>query len=148
MMITCEAAQAEQYEQFMQLMHDEAREYLRSTMELMQMTQEKFDSLFRTVGQVYAIYEDQRLAGFYWVEQREKVLHLHALILKSQLQSRGIGSKVLNMLASQYKNKVNSIELGVHDSNERAIRMYERQGFGTVKQIHDLNFRIMRKQIS
>ena len=147
-MITCEIAQGEQYEEFMQLMHDETREYLRSTMELMRLTQEQFDKLFRTVGQVYAIYEDQQLAGFYWTEQREKVLHLHALILKPQTQSRGIGTQVLNMLTSKYRNTVNSIELGVHDSNERAIRLYERQGFKTVKQLHDLSFRIMQKQIS
>jgi len=114
----------EQYEEFMQLMLSEASEYVRGTMQLMQMTQEQFDHLFKTVGHVYGIYENQQLAGFYWVEEREKVLHLHALILKSKFQSRGIGTQVMNMLALSNSSIMNCIELGVHESNHRAIRMY------------------------
>ena len=147
-MVTCEAARPEQYEEFMNLMQDEANDYLQSTLELMQMTQEEFNHLFRTVGQVYGIYEDGQLVGFYWIEEREKVLHLHALIIKSQFQGRGIGTRILGMLALEYKETMSCIELGVHESNDRAIRMYERQGFTTVKQLHDLNFHIMQKQLS
>ena len=146
-MIRFEAAQAEQYDQFMQLMHEEAREYLQSTLELMQISQKQFDHLFRTLGEVHGVYEDQRLAGFYWIEQRERVLHLHALILKLQHQSKGMGSQVLEVLSSRYRGMVDSIELGVHDSNERAIRMYERHGFKTLKHLCDLNFRVMQKQL-
>ena len=146
-MITYEAARLEQYGEFMQLMHDEAHEYLRGVMELVQMTRAQFDHLFRTVGHVCGIYEGQRLAGFYWIEQRGRILHLHALIVKSQFQNRGIGTQVLNMLASGNRDNVNSIELGVHESNERAIRMYERQGFKTVRKLDDLKFRIMQKQL-
>jgi len=129
-------------------MRDEAHEYLQRTMELMQMTQEQFDHLFRTIGHVYGIYEGKRLAGFYWIEERERFLHLHALILKSEFQGRGIGSEVLNMLASEYKDTASSIELGVHELNERAIRLYEQQGFRTVKQLDDVKFRIMQKRLS
>jgi len=146
-MITCEEARLDQYEEFMQLLRDEAREYLQGTMDLMQLTQEEFDHLFRTVGQVYSVYEDQELAGFYWTEERERVLHLHALILKPQFQGRGIGTQILTILTSAKKDVVNSIELGVHESNQRAIKMYERQGFKTVKQLGDLQFRIMQKPL-
>ena len=132
----------------MRLMRDEAHEYLRRTMELMQLTQEQFNHLFRTIGHVHGIYEGERLAGFYWIEERERVLHLHALILRSEFQGRGIGTEVLNMLASGYKGTMSSIELGVHVSNERAIRLYEQQGFRTVKQLDDVKFRIMQKQLS
>jgi ribosomal protein S18 acetylase RimI-like enzyme len=147
-MVTWETARPDQYGEFMRLMHDEAAGYLRGAMELMHITQEEFDLIFRTLGQVYAIYEDEQLAGFYWIEERERVLHLHALILKSQFQGRGIGTQTLSTLASGYKETMNCIELGVHESNERAIRMYERQGFKTVKQLDDVKFRIMQKQLS
>jgi ribosomal protein S18 acetylase RimI-like enzyme len=147
-MVTWVAARPEQYDEFMRLMHDEAAGYLRGAMELLQMTQEEFDHLFRTLGHVYGIYEDEQLAGFYWIEERERVLHLHALILKSQFQGGGIGTRILSMLASGYKDTMNYIELGVHESNERAIRMYERQGFKTVKRLDDVKFCIMQKQLS
>jgi ribosomal protein S18 acetylase RimI-like enzyme len=147
-MLTFEAAQTEQYEEFMRLMLDEARDYLEETQKLMQMSTEEFNHLFRTVGHVYAIYDDERCAGFYWIEERERVLHLHALILKSQFQGRGIGTKVLKMLSSEYDSRMKFIELGVHESNERAIRMYERNGFSTVKRLDDLKFRIMQKPMS
>jgi ribosomal protein S18 acetylase RimI-like enzyme len=52
------------------------------------------------------------------------------------------------MLASKYKGTMTAIELGVHESNERAITLYERNGFNTVKQLTDLKFRIMLKTLS
>jgi len=146
-MLTFEAAVTEQYEEFVRLMLDEAREYLEETQKLMQMSMEEFNQLFRTVGHVYAIYDDKQCAGFYWIEERERVLHLHALILKSQFQGRGIGTHVLKMLSSKYNDRIKCIELGVHESNERAIRMYERNGFSTVKRLDDLKFLIMQKPL-
>lgn len=144
-MLTFEAANAEQYGECMQLMLDEAGSYLQGTLKLMQMSMDEFNHLLRTVGTVYAIYDDKQLAGFYWIEEREKVLHLHALLLKQQFQGKGIGTQILRMLASKYKGTMTTIELGVHESNERAIRLYERNGFNTVKQLDDLKFRIMQK---
>jgi len=52
------------------------------------------------------------------------------------------------MLSSEYDSRMKFIELGVHESNERAIRMYERNGFSTVKRLDDLKFRIMQKPLS
>lgn len=144
-MLTFEAANAEQYGECMQLMLDEAGSYLQGTLKLMQMSMDEFNHLLRTVGTVYAIYDDKQLAGFYWIEEREKVLHLHALLLKQQFQGKGIGTQILRMLASKYSGTMATIELGVHESNERAIRLYERNGFNTVKQLDDLKFRIMQK---
>jgi len=114
----------------------------------MQITMDEFNHLLRTVGALYAIYDDEALAGFYWIEKREEVLHLHALLLRQEFQGKGIGTQILSMLVSKYKGTVTTIELGVHESNERAIRMYERNGFDTTKQLNDLRFRIMQKNLS
>ena len=62
-MLTFEPAETEQYEEFMRLMLDEARDYLEETQKLMQMSTEEFNHLFRTVGHVYAIHDDERCAG-------------------------------------------------------------------------------------
>ena len=52
------------------------------------------------------------------------------------------------MLTSEPKDRVDVIELGVHESNKRTIQMYERHGFETAKQLDDLKFRIMQKQLT
>jgi len=147
-MLTFEAAFPEQYDDCVKLMMDEAGDYLRGTLKLMQISVDEFNHLLRTVGRLYAIYDDKQMAGFYWIEEREKVLHLHALLLKKHFQGKGIGTQTLNMLASKYKGRLTTIELGVHESNEAAIRMYERNGFSTVRQLEDLKFRIMQKDLS
>jgi ribosomal protein S18 acetylase RimI-like enzyme len=98
-------------------------------------------------GQVYGIYQDGQLAGFYWIEEREDTLHLHGLILKSEFQGQGIGSQVLAMLAASYRSRVKAIELGVHRSNERAIALYERTGFETARTLDDLGFLVMQKPL-
>ena len=145
-MITYEPARKEQFEELMALMMDEG-EYLREALRLMNITESEFHNLFRTIGQVYCIYADQQLAGFYWVEEREQILHLHAIILKAQFQGQGIGTQTLNNLTKQLKHGINGIELGVHESNLRAIRVYERNGFKMVKELHDVRFLIMQKQV-
>jgi ribosomal protein S18 acetylase RimI-like enzyme len=138
----------EQYDEFLQLVRDHASDYVESTLELIQMTWEQFAHLFRTVGQVYGICQDGQLAGFYWVEEREQVLHVHGLLLREKFQGKGIGTQVLEMLATQYRDSVRTIELGVHTSNERARALYERLGYQIVKTLDDLEFYIMQKQLS
>jgi ribosomal protein S18 acetylase RimI-like enzyme len=147
-MLTYEPAKVEQYDEFLQLMRDHAANYLERTMELMQMTWQQFDHLFRTVGQVYGIYEDDQLAGFYWIEERGKVLHLHGLVLAGQFQGKGIGTQVLKMLETKYRGSMDAIELGVHKSNEKARALYERLGYEMVKRLDGLGFYIMQKRLS
>ena len=147
-MLTYEPARVEQYDEFLQLMRNHTANYLERTMELMQMTWQQFVHLFRTVGQVYGIYEDDQLAGFYWIEEREKVLHLHGLVLTGQFQGEGIGTQVLKMLESMYRGSMDAIELGVHKCNEKARVLYERLGYETVKRLDDLGFYIMQKRLS
>jgi ribosomal protein S18 acetylase RimI-like enzyme len=40
-----------------------------------------------------------------------------------------------------------AIELGVHRSNPRAIALYERAGFQTVKVLEELGFYIMQRSL-
>ncbi len=147
-MLTYKPARAEQYDGFLQLMRNHAADYLERTMELMQMTWQQFDHLFRTVGQVYGIYEDDQLAGFYWIEERERILHLHGLVLKGQFQGKGIGTQVLKMLETEHRGSMDAIELGVHESNERARTLYGKLGYRTVKVLDNLGFCIMQKRLS
>jgi len=147
-MLSYKPATADQYEELLQLMAVDSAEYLQQSLELMKMTWEEFGQLFRTVGHCYTIYQDDRLAGFYWIEEREKILHLHALILKREFQGQGIGTQVLQMLAEQFRVRVDAIELGVHQSNEGAKRLYQRLGFEVIKFREDLGYYIMQKPLT
>ena len=147
-MLTYKPATYEQYEAFFQLMLKEAADYLERTMELIQMTLEEVQHLFRTVGQVYGIYQEDALAGFYWIEERDNVLHLHGLVLASEFQGKGIGTQVLTMLASNYSGKMQTIELGVYESNIGARRLYERLDYQVVEYKDDLRFYIMQHSLT
>lgn len=146
-MLIYKPAASEQYDEFLQLMQNETADYLKRTMELMQMTLEQAKHLFKTVGKVYGIYQNDRLAGFYWIEERERVLHLHGLVLRGDYQGKGIGTEVLKMLETEYRSRMEAIELGVHQSNERAKRLYERLGYRTVNYLSELGFYIMQKPL-
>lgn len=144
-MLTFKPATGEQYDEFFQLMQTEAADYLQRTMELMQITPEQARHLFERVGQVYGIYQGGQWAGFYWIEERDGILHLHGLVLRGEFQGQGIGTQVLEMLERDYGSRVAAIELGVHQSNAKAKLLYERLGYQTVKYLSELGFYIMQK---
>jgi GNAT superfamily N-acetyltransferase len=141
-----EPATAQDYDKFLGCTRDEAG-YLGPTLELMQMTWPEFETLFRTVGQVHGIYEGGQPAGFYWIEERDPVLHLHGLILRVSFRGRGIGTKTLKMLEDRYREEMDAIELGVHQSNVRAHALYQRLGYETVKVLDELGFYVMQKRL-
>jgi ribosomal protein S18 acetylase RimI-like enzyme len=147
-MLTYSPATAGQYDEFLQMMWDDGQEYLPEAMRIMQMTWEEYAQIFRTRGEVRAIYQDEDLAGFYWIEERGDTLHLHALILKTVFQGQGIGTAVLTMLATQYTGSLDKIELGVYQANTGAIRLYEKMGFQITRNLGDLHFYIMQKDLS
>jgi ribosomal protein S18 acetylase RimI-like enzyme len=146
-MLTCKPANPDQHDDFFQLMLDEAVDYLEHTMKLMGLSLEHFRQLFKTVGKVYAIYHNDQLAGFYWIEEREGTLHLHGLVLRKDFQRKGIGSEILNLLETEYASRVKAIELGVHQSNTGARQLYEKSGYRLVKQMPELGFDILQKPI-
>jgi len=141
-------ATPEQYDQFLQMMWEDGQEYLRNAMRVMQMTWDEYAQIFRTRGEVRAIYQDADLAGFYWVEERGDTLHLHGLILKAKFQGQGIGTSVLTMLAESYAGKMNIIELGVYQANSGAIKLYEKMGYKITRSLDDLHFYIMQKSLT
>jgi ribosomal protein S18 acetylase RimI-like enzyme len=141
-------ATPEQYDQFLQMMWEDGQEYLENTLRVMQMTLAEYAQIFRTRGEVRAIYQDADLAGFYWVEERGDTLHLHGLILKAKFQGQGIGTSVLTMLAESYASKMNIIELGVYQANSGAIKLYEKMGYKITRSLDDLHFYIMQKSLT
>jgi ribosomal protein S18 acetylase RimI-like enzyme len=147
-MLGYEPATGDQYDLFLRLMGDDAADYLNGSLELMDLTWEEFSQLFRSVGQVVGVYLQGEMAGFYWVEERDAVLHLHALILKSGFRGKGIGSHILHDIEAMVGAGVDAIELGVHVSSHRAKKLYERVGYRKVRVLDELGFVVMQKPLT
>jgi ribosomal protein S18 acetylase RimI-like enzyme len=114
----------------------------------MQISDEGSTHMFRTPGQVNAIYQADNLTGFYWTEEREDTMHLHGLFLKPGYQGQGIGTAVLDKLSGDYSGKMNKIDLGVYQGNVDAIRSYEHEGFCITRALDDLHFYLMQKPLA
>lgn len=145
MEIACEPLRAEDHPDLFRLM--ESEEYLSETLERMGMSLEQFRATMLKTGSIHTIVVDGEVAGFHWAELRERTLHLHGLVLEEAMQGRGIGTLIFAWLAETYKGAADQIELGVHSGNERAIQLYQRLGFRTVRVMGELGFLIMEKPL-
>jgi len=146
-MLTYQTATPDQIEEFLRLLRLDASDYLERTMQLMDMTWSQFSELVRTVGHVFGVYRGNELVGFYWIEERERIVHLHGLVIRSAYQNQGIGTEILTTLAHRYAGMMDAIELGVHESNARARALYERLGYRTVKHLADLGFYVLQRSL-
>ena len=146
-MIKIQTATADQCDEFLQLMWEHMADYLEGLMAQMQMSWEEFVEIYRSLGEVNCIYWRDQAAGYYWIELRDRELHLHGIILKEDFRGRGIGTTMLGSLVEDYRDRADLIELGVHQSNERAIALYRRLGFVIIRIMDDLGFLIMQKPL-
>ena len=146
-MLRCRPVGQDEFDGFFDLMQNEAGDYLGEAMNFLNMSEQGFRKLFKTVGEVYAICEDEKVAGFYWIEKRGKVLHLHGLVLSSEFQGRGIGRSVMKMLEDEFRDDFEMIELGVHESNAKARDLYQKLGYIVVRELPEIGFLIMQKRL-
>ncbi len=143
-MLSYQMANDDQVGDFLDLMHSELADYIERTLTLMEMNWEQFCQLARKTGQVFCIFMDEALAGYYWIEGRNRILHLHGIVIAREYQGQGIGSEVLRMLQRKYAGSMVAIELGVHESNLKARWLYERSGFRVVRCLDDLGYDILQ----
>ncbi|MFX0114354.1 MAG: GNAT family N-acetyltransferase [Candidatus Hodarchaeota archaeon] len=90
------------------------------------------------------------LAGFVWFDFTEdNSIWLTALVVASQFQNLGIGSRVMSILEEEArKNGKDRIELGVQKVNVKAIEFYKRKGFQICEDIDYAGTLIMQKVIA
>jgi ribosomal protein S18 acetylase RimI-like enzyme len=146
-MLTYKEVNGEEVVEFLELLREDARDYLDQTIALMGETWEHFLQIAQQVGKVYGVSLDGQTAGYYWIEERGKELHLHGILVKAAFRGQGIGTRILEKLRTDYAGKMEVIELGVHDSNIRAIALYERMGFVTVRRVEEVGFKVMQLPI-
>ncbi|UCD17998.1 MAG: GNAT family N-acetyltransferase [Candidatus Zixiibacteriota bacterium] len=144
----CRPASGKDYDEFLALLKQEASEYLERSLELIGLTMWKFSKAIRTVGEVFRIECQSRPAGYYWIEKRGNVLHIHGIVLRPEFQGMGIAGSIMTLLAENYRGEVDLIELGVHDSNVRARELYQKLGYNVVKRMDEVGFDIMQKRLA
>ncbi|MDN4165796.1 GNAT family N-acetyltransferase [Cytophagales bacterium LB-30] len=77
----------------------------------------------------YLVIEDDQAIGYVAINaQGEKAYFLNKFYVDSQKQSKGIGSRVLQMLLAQYPNW-ETLRLTVNRQNYTAINFYFKNGF-------------------
>ena len=146
-MLTVQVVKGERVVEFLELLREDARDYLDQTIALMGETWEHFVQIAQQVGKVYEVVQDGQSAGYYWIEERGKELHLHGIVVKAEFRGQGIGTAILEKLREDYTGRMEVIELGVHDSNVRARALYERMGFVTLRRVEQLGFAVMQMEM-
>lgn len=74
---------------------------------------------------------DDRPAGYAVASLQDKSVHLHHLVVGSRWRNAGIGAELLRRLILKAKDTGNErLTLKVYEENQRALKFYERYGFG------------------
>lgn len=132
---------------FLCLLREKTSSYLEPMLRSMGWTWQEFGEMFRSVGDVRAIHRGSMAIGFVWIERRDRVLHLHGLALEPEHRRQGVGTRALADLEDEFRGHVDAIELGVHRSNDRARRLYERMGYRVARSHPETEFDILRKPL-
>ena len=146
--IECSPATDSERRELMRLMRDELAGRLDRIMSLMGLTWGEFEQLYERRGHVRTVRCDGVVAGYYWIEQRSRELHLHAIFVLPEHRGRGVGRAALEGLEDEFRGKVDVIELGVEQDNVIAKSLYTAQGFTVEDVLPELGFEIMRKRLS
>ncbi|HXH97697.1 MAG TPA: GNAT family N-acetyltransferase [Gaiellaceae bacterium] len=109
------------------------------------LTPEEAARLPREVGELRQVELDGPVAGYVWIELRERTLHVHALLLEPEYRGVGLGARVLAELEDEFGERADEVELGVLPDNAQALALYEKAGFERVGE--RLRFLIMRKPL-
>jgi ribosomal protein S18 acetylase RimI-like enzyme len=145
--IECERATPSERAALLALMRSELATRLDRIMAVMGLTWTQFEGLYQSRGEVRTIRVADVVAGYYWIEQRCRELHLHAIIVLPEHRGRGIGGSALRGLEAEFAGRVDLIELGVEQGNTGARSLYTRAGFVVEEVLPDLGFEVMRKRI-
>ncbi len=146
-MLTYRTATDEEREEFLSLLRADAGGYLDPVLRMMGATWDDFCAMMRTTGEVRTVHRGESLAGFVWTELRDRVLHIHGIAVRPEMRGQGAATQALHDVEAEARGRADSMELGVHDSNARALKLYERLGFRVETRLPELGFAILRKAL-
>ncbi|MCX9010233.1 MAG: GNAT family N-acetyltransferase [Candidatus Methanoperedens sp.] len=97
--------------------------------------EKKYLDMLVSTGAVKSIYDDNKLAGYLWFEERKgkNDIFINSMQLKKEYQGRGIGTQILKWLeVFALDRKRQYLSLSVQVNNQRAVTFYQGFGFGEV----------------
>jgi ribosomal protein S18 acetylase RimI-like enzyme len=145
-MLTLELVKTEQqYEEVLTLVGRQTLTCLADYFDWIQLTAEQFGQFFRKTGLAFRICLDGHPVGLCWVEEVSSTVHLLGLIIQPAYQGQGLGGRTLERLEEIYAGRIEAIELIVHQSNPRAMALYQRSNFEVVNFCAETGFYTMRK---
>ncbi len=91
--------------------------------------------------------KDNRIAGTSWITFDGRRMHLHHFGIGTLYQGNGLAKKLLNESLRFVKSKGYQVKIEVHDTNDRALRLYEKAGFKPLGDYHVYMIRDLEKLI-
>lgn len=79
----------------------------------------------------YFIYVNNNRIGYVKLIKKNQHLLLQRIYIKKQMQTKGYGSKTIDLIKDLYSN-YNQIELNVSSSDSKAMNFYLKNGFSKV----------------
>lgn len=129
------------------LIRADAGSYLDAGLDLVGFTWEALHDAMATVGWTAAATVDGDMVALLWLELRGDVLHVHAITVVPEWRRLGIGPSVLRRLAADHLGEARVVELGVHDDNLAARRLYDALGFQPVATRPEAGFTILQCKV-
>ena len=80
---------------------------------------------------IFGLFDkDNKLAAYYWLEFKEKLLYLGTIAIQKDYYGKSIGEKIMAMIdKTAVENKFNKIALTVDPLNGRAVRFYLKHNY-------------------
>lgn len=143
-MIVLRPASPAEREQLFDLIRADAGTYLGRGLDVLGFTWEALHDAMVTVGRTVVATVDGQPVCLLWLDAQGEVLHLHAIVVLPAWRRLGIGPLVLRQIAAEHLGRVDVVELGVHDDNPAAHRLYEQLGFEPVARRSEAGFTILQ----
>jgi ribosomal-protein-alanine N-acetyltransferase len=84
---------------------------------------------------LYKVEIDGKIAGYILWLNRKNFYRLYSLAILEEYRKLGLASKLLDFSLEKLNDK--NLQLEVRESNEKAIKLYEKYGFKKVKILKD-----------
>jgi ribosomal-protein-alanine N-acetyltransferase len=104
---------------------------------------EIIDETIRMGGKLLLLVQKStsRIIGTSWMTYDGRRIHLHHFGIDPEFQGKGLSKLLLKHSLGFVKRKGCQVKLEVHESNQKAIKMYEKAGF---KRLGDYDVYIIR----
>lgn len=89
---------------------------------------------------IFSIFDGQEFVGLIQkIRLEDRNLHIGRFFINPQKQGRGLGSQALRKFVSlAFENgDIDSVSLNVYEANQRAQKLYQKEGFEIVQMFED-----------